>query len=1453
MRCSHPLSAQQPLIRRKLLIMVLIFFAALVNHANAQNDLSVTPTVIPPYSPNLDVWMSNPSRVLITVINLSSKSYDIRLAGSAKNNDGSLSMETKNDVAVPVIHLNPHETKQLNLNDFRVFDPNVVRFKGTNTQTIARTHLLPDGVYSLCVQALDYKTRIPLSPEQCASFQITSAGAPILIAPSHKSELDPRKSPIVQFQWIPPVGAPSGAVYELSLLELPPNMEAEAAFHMPAAKTFTREVRGVSTLTLQSSELQLENGKIYAWRVRITDPMNTMSFSNDGYSESWSFIYGNIGIIKPKLIMPDTLYAGGFAIVVQTWDDSSKSIDPKLPSGTGCIKFDCAKKLKLIPPYWLDVPLKSSSFKVVGNKVQDSLSQIHISDALKINQNAKVGDKILLDLPSNSTSKISQISDVSKYLGWLNNLLPAGCILVGFHDVDWTPPTKKSVVLTNGVAIYPTKPPTPNPPAMLVLDSGFTLAIDSLIITTTEATVQGNLLLPKNIISADTCTRAFLKLPKTTITSNCEFYKEVIAGDSGFGRWWIGNTGLLLHGDKYIIDFSSTQSASGFSPPLPPSWKGVVLREGANDPTPSLTMTSNRGYVKAPFNFTNAAIVSYGFEGSLKFFGASWKFTTLEPYGYQVEITNGNLTLDSSAIRNGGFYNGTITAPLVAVSDFSGNPVLAGYSELDVQSDMDLFGTVNYSGAFRWGEYSRTTGTPTFYIVSRSTSVVNLDSGSFYLSAAQLKPYYPADSNWHSPILYPLNSALPIQGIQGITFPHITSRDFFILTPDVPGFTKQVVFHKDVFAGMWMNIIRSGVHAEVEIVCDSSKEKNYLLGDSLRTKYDGKKSFSTDFGLCPPEKRTDAASGAGNITFANNNNANANYQKELMPFQFCESAVWNSELAGEVKLPVPASVNVKFKNMMFTSTADCAGGQVDLSKPDSLPYWGVTMVAKDTTKSAGIVCARLGVIYLTAAGISEPRHYSKPFWLTWGELKADGNLGKMFFDYNSVGQRFDGFPFAPGFVKLSDYKAVNTDSARIMGTSPKALSGFLHAAGSLSVHFFGAKNVSLSDYNCADTTPPYRGRWVRLQTAVIYGTPGSDIHWQRNWAAGIANFDYTSIVYDSLIQDGFLGSGTASFLEITGGISSTITIHADRACFSMSADASHQINLAVVANFSDMEKIWGCGCIVGENLEKVVVGGEVSAGGGLGSSLAARAAGMLEFKMSFLPTQTRLQLQGDMYALIASSINAEVSGSAEFVEDWGQGYVEGDLQGKIQFSTFLSGIEADGELQWHFGTDYEMIQGKVSVGMYGPVTAGVESGVFLGVNCPASKIWVTDDIDGRFSLNKNALPTYNGNLSGMYVYLSVQTSINLYIVSGGYQVYAGMGAFFSPTGFGAVGNVGVRIWGEILGGLISASAWGDFQILAGLPPAFQGSIGLEACAAWIFCGSVTVHGGYNHVDGFYLN
>jgi hypothetical protein len=1589
-------------------------------------QLVVTPQVQPPYSPDLNVWTGNPNRVVLLVINTDgTRGYDFRFSGSAKNQSGSLAMETRDDVPVQALHIDAGQTKQFNLNDFKIFQVGFVKFTGTDASTIARTKLLPDGIYTLCVKALDYRTTARLSSDGCANFSILTVEPPRILQPTCGATVDAHDQQSLNINWSFEPGTPGTAQYTLQMIELVSGQSVNDAFRTRRGAMFFERsnLRGTSFL-YGPSEPRLRRGQRYGLRIQASDPSNTASYKNEGYSAACEFTYGQtivapppdttpippppppppppsdevvINDIKTDIItldpgigcitmspvttenagsytfgvsidpainvdaitggtfeafrtksnasrqvnkvivrgwdpkqkafersfkghstsdirmvrsaagetmlelpfvsgfqpekntdyewhlilnfdgktirkdgvkcvaslahsewgvfpdlgikkkLPDTLICGTFTIVVEDYDSKYQSIDPTRPSGTGCIKFDCKKK-KLPPWIWGDLLTKPKYLDVIGaTKVSDASNQITLSDALTIDPTSYSGGKIAVDLPVRDNIA-DVIKDIDTYLDFHKKYLP-DCFRVRFRDVRWAGPIKRSVTLTEGYAWYPADPIHPTPPALLTLDSGFTLAIDSLILTPAEATVQGKVLLPKNVISADTCTRAFVYLPKTTITASCEFYKEVL--DSSYGRWWVGNTGLSVYGNGYVVDFSSTQSYAGVAPPLGASWKGIVLRNGETPLHPGGEVISNRGWIKAQYTYAHAFVRSNGFQGTLTKTAPTFIFKTLEPFGNRVRLNAGKVSLAASAVTGGEFLNGYIDLPQLSIRKENGALISLVYDTLQIQPDEDLWGRVRTTASLTWGEFNKTTGTPRYYTLDDDGEI----KGYFYLAARALTPYYPADSVWHQPTFSTPETQLEAQRMQGATLIPISSRKFTIWTVDVQGAPpKKFEFEKAVVGAAWVNVMRTGPHAEVYIFKDSTKLEGKKLGDPDYDKYQGAVPFTINFGV-----GEGTFSGPGSSTpTATTHVPDNKKRKQWVRFQFVESAVWDSELSGDITFPMPMNNRVAFKRMMFTSTADCAGGQLDLSKPDSLAYWGVDLVAKDTAKSAGVVCVRLGVVYLTAAGIAEPKHYAKPFWLTWGEIKADGNWGRLFFDYNSVGQRFDGFAFSPSLVKLSDYAGATPDSAMDGMSKVGNLFGYLHAAGTIQFPFFGAKYMSLSDYLMDNAGYPYESRYVRLRQAAHLGAGPSEVNWERSWAGSVANFVFTSITYDSAMQFGFLGSGTSALNAIGGTLDARITIHPDRSCFSLMYEGQRGINLAIVANFSMMEKIWGCGCIVDGTLERVVVGAEISTGGGVGASILARAGSLLAIKMSFTPSQQRVNLHGSMYVVIASAVNADVLGFAEFVADWGSGYVEGYLRGELTLSgpIFTGGVNASGELQWHFGIDYNGIQGRVAIGIYGPVSLGMEAGIFLGVNFPKSKIWVTDGIDGRFAFNKGALPS---NVTGTYAYISISQSVNLYIVSGGYQVFVGVGAFmgYGPEwpgslGFGVIGNVGVRIWGEILGGLVSASAWGQLSMVLGVPPAFEGVIGLEACVLWVFCGSVSVHCGYNASDGFYL-
>jgi len=1249
--------------------------------------------------------------------------------------------------------------------------------------------------------------------------------SPKLLGPT-ADELQDSESPIV-LRWAPVVLAPGRqAYYRLVIAPVFAGQTPEEALE-ENQPLFERLLTQPSFTNEPGSELfdQYPMAVAFAWQVQAVDPTGKPAAGNLGKSLVSSFAV-RVKIPPPvKKLIPQTLIAGSFSIAVEEYDRPSRSVNPRLPSGIGRVKFTCPPVVFPFP--WRSLRQIEKQFTVVQT-ITDSATQIDLAEAQLVNPSAKTGEKIQLQLPQRADAS-RQLVDRNILIGLYKGLKGPQGLRVRFRDVEWSGPLAPTVVLTEGTAWYPTRPAIPAVPAQITIEPGFSLAIDSLVITPSKASVRGSILLPPCIVSTSACTRSSVSLPWTTVTAHCEFYQEV--PDSSFGPFSIGETGIRISGRGYTIDFSSTHSNSTVLPPLGNAWKGVVLKSGATPDPPAETILSNRGYLKAKYTFANGLITSTGLDARLDL-AAQFAFGTVEPIGYLVTMRppDGYLRLAACGVLRGQFLAGEIHLPMAAIRDESGQLIRARYDTLRVQPDMDLAGGVKIPGGFTWGEFSKAGGAPRYYQLGADVAHPVVD-GYFYLAARQMAPYYPVVGNvFATPALYPLDVRVQAQGMQGITIPQIGQRRFTIWTQDVPGtsilFPRKLEFAPESVLMSWLNVIGTGVHAEVRIATTINQKDTVYLGPTWSTqpKYLGETPFKVSFKW-------------------------ESKQDRLMKMQFVESAVWDSDFRGRLFLGGPVNDSARFKRLVFTSTANAGGAELDLSQPLTMDYWGVTVVPKDTNQSAGVVCVKLGVIYLTAAGIAEPRHFAQPFWLTWGEIKASGNLGRLFFDYNNAGQKFDGFPYTPAFVKLSDYNP-----------AAPADTGFVITHGTLAFNFFGSKPLWVYDWKSPNRTmDPYNSRTVRVPVTSPFGPGTSDLHLTRDWGDGVAGLDFT-VQYDSVVQEGFTGPGSASitkFVIFSEPLPGRIDVKAARSCFTLNHEADIGMNLGPLMTTSAMGKVWGCGCIVGESLERIAVGGELSANAGAGFSILARTAGAVTVVMGFSPSRTDFLLAGDAFAVLMTH-NAEIVGYITLTIDRDVGYAEGYAKGMITVADIVAGVSGQGEFQWHIGSDNQTIQGRVAVSMYEmgwpAAGAGVEAGLWLGINSDKDKIWVMDGISGRFGLNKAALPQH---VTGFYAYMSFSASVSFYVVSGGYQAYAGVGAFAgygndTGMGFGVIGNVGLYVWGKILGGLVSADAWGNLQIIIGVPPAFAGTLGLDACVLWVFCGSATVHAGFNANQGFYL-
>ena len=1127
-------------------------------------------------------------------------------------------------------------------------------------------------------------------------------------------------------------------------------------------------------------------------------------------------------LLKP---FPDSLQLGAYVLVVEKFEPGGIWNETDLTcsslNGIGFIRMKCPEMLTIVPGLWKDAHLKPVSFRVVET-VRNPEREISLEDASKLELQQKTGSDVEIMMPHVNNKAVK----VSDYMKEMVKLKTDRGIPVRFNDLTVKVAAigdKKGTVLS-GNAKFPVSDDAVNAPYNLNIYPGFTLKINEITFTPKlEPLMKARLELPVSITSGTACGRSYLNMENIRLSARCEFYHEF--PNENFGTFGIGNTQLTVNGKGYIVDFSSTKSyaASG----KPASWKGVVLMNGESAGMASGSVTSNTGFLYGYYGFTNGLIESSGMAGTFTL-KAPYSYETLQPMGYTLAINTATVNVSASQIAGGELRNGTVTLPRTAVRQANDAPVVLNDISMTIKPSLDVQGyaIVEPSTSVYWGDLTATGGGD-----MKAFGAAGITRQVCLFFAAQPRPpFNPVAADGKS-FNFP-NSSITAAltdsfNMQGATFGRFT--ELVVHTPDRPGGSgidpnkpettvsaNKVWYRFTQKDNSWINVVTEGVICHID---GHIQEPPYTqLGDDSKALYVGEKPFKI---ISNDEK-----------------------ESSTILLQCMESAVLKCDYRSLISLPDPVDNVLKFSEMVFTSTANNAGGKLTLSANDSLSYWGLGLVPKSGFSNAGLVSVKTGQIIMTASGLSEKVHFAQPFWINWGELLACGKVGNFYFDYNSAGQQFDKFNYIHNAVSLS---GVNPDPSQ---------KGFLRVGGNAYFPFFGSNYLHIKDiFTPVKTGHPHYRRTIELsdETLANYLPTNYDIN--GNWLDGHGIFNF-KIRYADVTQDGFLGDGTSALKVLEGGaLSSTLDMNSRGTCIRIGSDLYDMRSVAMgpVGNISSIRRIWGCVCLNGDAIENIVVGGEVTDASNM--SIVARAGNSLIAIMQLTPSFTKYTLDGVAYMSVMAGLDVMMKGHMQLMHNFGKNYIEGEIAGKfraIEGAVLVgSSVEAEGQLNWHLGADFNELQGMVSVSaMSSFIGTGIVGGFYIGVNAPKERAWVLIGADPRYNLNMTPMPS---RLTGVYGFVNIKQGINLYIISGGYELFLGFGAFMNPIPVPlVVGNLGGRIYGEILGGLVSASAYFNLQLLLGNPIGFEGTVGLEACVLWVICGSVDLTVGLNSVQGFYI-
>ncbi|GJQ20998.1 MAG: hypothetical protein HBSIN02_13530 [Bacteroidia bacterium] len=189
---------------------------------------------------------------------------------------------------------------------YRTFDdPPAVSFPQTLAEVLSamnttlgggvnQSGLLPEGSYDLTIEPIvDPALLIPTIPAS-ASFLVSYTEPPVLITPADNETVSPN-FPVFSWTSIAGLAAPTSVEYELLIVEVFPHQTPQQAIlgNAPQHRTV---LTGQTVFTYGPELLPLQNGKRYAWQVRVRDPVNGSAILNEGRTEVFTFRVRDAGL-----------------------------------------------------------------------------------------------------------------------------------------------------------------------------------------------------------------------------------------------------------------------------------------------------------------------------------------------------------------------------------------------------------------------------------------------------------------------------------------------------------------------------------------------------------------------------------------------------------------------------------------------------------------------------------------------------------------------------------------------------------------------------------------------------------------------------------------------------------------------------------------------------------------------------------------------------------------------------------------------------------------------------------------------------------------------------------------------------------------------------------------------------------------------------------------------------
>ncbi|MCX6250839.1 MAG: hypothetical protein NTX61_08810 [Bacteroidetes bacterium] len=257
--------------------------------------MEITVNVSPPYTSKIYDYISKPNKIMAYFTNRTGVNKNFYVLGSFTGAGIKIFTDPNYKMPTPMFLKNGESKFMTKMNIEEAFDEDHLIFVGITKNELLYGSGLPEGDYTLCLEAHEYSNGTLLSQPGMgcsAPFKVSNVEPPVIFQPVCGQQVNPSMPQALIFSWSMPPGAPANTQYNLKIIEvLPSDRNINDAVNSATHPVFFEKTVTIVTLLLGASDPSLVAGSTYAFVVTAIDPGNKVTFRNHGMSEVCSFIY----------------------------------------------------------------------------------------------------------------------------------------------------------------------------------------------------------------------------------------------------------------------------------------------------------------------------------------------------------------------------------------------------------------------------------------------------------------------------------------------------------------------------------------------------------------------------------------------------------------------------------------------------------------------------------------------------------------------------------------------------------------------------------------------------------------------------------------------------------------------------------------------------------------------------------------------------------------------------------------------------------------------------------------------------------------------------------------------------------------------------------------------------------------------------------------------------------